>query len=88
MQTLQTRQKWHGVKPNLAVGVVVLLLDSNLPQEKWPLGRIVQTFSDDQGLVCQVLIKSQNRSFKCPISNLGKLLSENCANSNAQSSEQ
>jgi len=85
LQTLQTRQKWHGVKPNFAVGEVVLLSDSNLPRRKWSLDRIVETFNDDQGLVRQVLVKAQNKTFKRPIS---KLFSEDCTNSDSQSSKQ
>ena len=62
------------VKPNFAIGDVVLLADTAAPRGKWPLGRIVQIFPDDLGHVRQVMVKSQNKTFRRPISKLGKLL--------------
>ena len=74
LQTLQTRQKWSGVKPNFAIGDVVLLADTASPRGKWPLGRIIQIFPDDLGHVRQVMVKSQNKTFRRPISKLCKLI--------------
>ena len=74
LQTLQTRQKWSGVKPNFAIGDVVLLADTASPRGKWPLGRIIQIFPDDLGHVRQVMVKSQNKTFRRPISKPCKLI--------------
>ena len=80
LQTLQTRQKWQGVQPNFTRGDIVLMYDPTLPRGKWPLARVIETYSDDHGHVRQVLVQSQNKTFKRPISKLCKLLSENCSN--------
>ena len=74
LQTLQTRQKWSGIKPNFAIGDIVLLADTAASRGKWPLGRIIQIFPDDLGHVRQVMVKSQNKTFRRPISKLCKLI--------------
>ena len=78
LQTLQTRQNWQGVQPNFAVGYIVLLHDTSLPQRNWSIGRVTGTFSDGLGYVRQVLVRTQNGKFKRPILNLCRLLSEDC----------
>ena len=58
LQTLQIRQKWHNVEPNFAVDDLVLVSDENSTRDKWPLGRVVQTFPDEFGHVRQVLVRT------------------------------
>ena len=42
-QLLQTRQKWVKAGRNMAVDDVVMVKDDSLPQNCWPLARVVQT---------------------------------------------
>ena len=49
--TFQQRAKWNSPKRNLAVGDVVLVKDDSCPRSVWPMGRVVRTESDKNGLV-------------------------------------
>ena len=51
---LQQRRKWANSTPNLKVGDIVLLKDSNIPRYHWPLGKITRVFPGDDGLVRKV----------------------------------
>ena len=54
---LQERQKWNKARPNLEVGDVVLLVDEDVKRNKWPMGRILEVFPSDDGLVRKVNVK-------------------------------
>ncbi|XP_023806317.1 SH3 and multiple ankyrin repeat domains protein 2 isoform X1 [Oryzias latipes] len=47
LPTLQTRQKWHSATPELYMGAVIMLVDSQLPRASWPIGRVKIHQSDD-----------------------------------------
>ena len=51
--TLQTRQKFNQTKQNFEVGDIVLVRDDVI-QNKWPMARILKTYSDEEGLVQRV----------------------------------
>lgn len=53
---LNSRQKWFTSKRNLKIGDVVIVQD-DVPRNEWPLGRIMETTTDKQGLVRSVKIK-------------------------------
>ena len=74
LQTLQVRQKWQNVEPNLAVDDVVLLYEKHEPRGKWPLGRIIQVYPDDQGKVRQALVRTGKGTYRRPITKLCKIL--------------
>ena len=52
--TLQTRQKWNQTKQNFEVGDIVLVRDDFTTRNKWPMARILKTYSDEKGLVRSV----------------------------------
>ena len=54
---LHQRQKWNEVKRSLKVNDLVFVMDSQLPRNQWPLGRIVETNIDRHGLVRSVSVK-------------------------------
>lgn len=56
LQNLQPRKKWLSPKRNMAVGDIVLLKEDNLPRNHWRLGRIVDVYVDDDGLVRKVKV--------------------------------
>lgn len=59
LPSLQERQKWHKQQRNFAVGNVVLVLDNNKPRNSWPLGRILEVYSNRKdGLVRSVKLKT------------------------------
>ena len=57
MLTLQQRQKWNNIHPNLEVGDVVLVIESDCPRNQWSMGRIVEATPSDDGMVRKVSIK-------------------------------
>lgn len=64
---LQERQRWIGVKRNLVVGDLVIIMDSTAPRNSWPTGRVIQTFPDRRGFVRQVRIKTKTSCLERPI---------------------
>ena len=58
--TIQARQKWKEVKRNVQVNDIVLLKEQDLKRNQWPLGRVVETFKSDDGLVRTVRVKIAN----------------------------
>ena len=58
LSSLQVRQKWKGSSRNLEVGDIVLVKESDSRRNQWPLGRIVQTFPGEDGLVRTVEVKT------------------------------
>ena len=59
---------------NISVGDVVVLHEDNMIPTKWPLGRVIETYSGSDGLVRVVRVKTQNGTFKRPVHKLAVLL--------------
>ncbi|GFQ80136.1 integrase catalytic domain-containing protein [Trichonephila clavata] len=57
---LQTRAKWTVPSPNLRVNQLVLLKDPNTKPLDWPMGRILEVFPGDDGLVSVVEVKTSS----------------------------
>ena len=57
LQTLQERKKWQDIKRNFESDDIVLLRDSDLIRNKWPMAKIVEMFKDDNGDVRSVNLK-------------------------------
>lgn len=74
---LQGRQKWTKERPSLKPGDIVLLLDQAAPRGSWPLGRVLETFPDEKGLVRTVKIKTKSSVLERPIRKLCLLLDSN-----------
>ena len=60
LPTLQKRQKWHAVKPDLKIVDLVLVMDKDYPWGKWPLGRVIQVLSSKDGLVRAAEVKTSS----------------------------
>lgn len=70
LMQLQERQRWTTPKRNFHVGDVVLIVDDTAPRNSWPLGRIVETFPDQKGLVRQVKVKTKTNELCRPVTKL------------------
>ena len=75
LKTLNQRVKWMNPKRNFAVGDLVLLHD-NAPRRSWPLGRIVEVYSDSKGFVRSVKVKTRDGEFRRPIDKMCLVLEQ------------
>ena len=55
---MQCRQKWNTVRRNFKVDDIVLLKDDDVTRSQWPMGRVVEVFPDDKGLVRSVHLQT------------------------------
>ncbi|XP_043109147.1 uncharacterized protein LOC122355169 [Puntigrus tetrazona] len=62
LSNIALRQRWHTPRRNLSVGDIVIVKDNDLPRHKWPLGRIIETTIDSDGLVRRVKIHLGKRN--------------------------
>ena len=68
LPSLQQRQKWHKQRRNFAVDDIVLVLDDNKPRNSWPLGRILEVYTNRKdGLVRSVKLKTSTSELVRPI---------------------
>lgn len=67
LTSLQERKKWRRDRENVKIGQLVLMRDENLPPTQWKLGRIFEVSPSKDGLVRNVLVKTENGAFKRPI---------------------
>lgn len=70
LTTLQERKKWRRERENVKVGQLVILKDENLPPAQWRIGRIQEIMPGKDGRVRNVVIKTENSTFKRPIQKL------------------
>ena len=75
---LQERQKWSTRRRNLQVDDVVLTLDERLPRGSWPLGRVLEVFKAQDGLVRQAKVRTEKGVFVRPVQKLCLLLESEC----------
>ena len=68
--TLFTRRKWQKRRENLKCGDIVLISDASAARGDWPLGIIVNTYSDKHGVVRIVDVKSKSRILRRPVTKL------------------
>lgn len=52
---------------NVQIGDIVMVMNEITPRRNWPLGRIVNTFSDKVGLVRTVEVKTSKNTYVRPI---------------------
>ncbi|KAI4824169.1 hypothetical protein KUCAC02_012705 [Chaenocephalus aceratus] len=57
LSTLQGRRKWQSERPNLQEGDLVLLKDSQVHRNQWPMGMVVKTFPSHDGKVRKIEVK-------------------------------
>ena len=66
LNSLQKRQKWTSTQPNLQKDDIVMLKDDSKARNSWPLGKVVQTLPDKNGLVRQVNVLASLNDDKGP----------------------
>ena len=58
---------------NFKIGDVVVLMESNLPRGKWPLGRMIDIFPGKDGIVRVVKVKKKDGLYVRPVAKLSIL---------------
>lgn len=66
LQHLQQRTRWKTNTTNLTVGTLVLLMEDGIPPLRWPMGRIVETYPGQDGVVRVVLVRTAHGIYKRP----------------------
>ena len=64
LSSLRKYTKWYKPSKNISVGDVVVLHEDGMVPTKWPLGRVTQTFSGQDGLVRVANVKTPKGIFK------------------------
>ena len=72
--TLRRFTKWYYPSRNAQVGDVVILQEDGLVPGKWPLARIIEVHTGQDGLIRVATIKTANGTYKRPITKLALLL--------------
>ncbi|KAK7933404.1 hypothetical protein WMY93_004300 [Mugilogobius chulae] len=70
LPSLQHRQKWQQTSPALALGQVVMVVDSQLPRALWPVGKITQVFPSPDGQVRVAQVTIGKHTYKRPVAKL------------------
>ncbi|XP_061910680.1 uncharacterized protein LOC133654376 [Entelurus aequoreus] len=80
LATLKPRRKWKSERPNLQVGDVVLLKDTQVKRNEWPTGIIEETFPSRDGMIRKVNVKiikqGTPKVYSRPVSEVVLLLSK------------
>ena len=63
LSTLLERRKWKTSTPNMKIGDVTLLVEDQLPRERWRICRVTEILSNDETRVRRVRVKDQNGTF-------------------------
>ena len=64
---MQNRQKWADSKRNFRVGDVVLLKEEGVVRGQWPMGRVLEVYPSEDGLVRSISVKTGKSTYKRPI---------------------
>lgn len=70
MSQLQIRQKWFHVKDNLKINDIVLINNSNVSRNNWPMGRVIKLYPDKHNVLRKVDVKTKNGIILRPITKL------------------
>lgn len=74
---LQNRYKWNRKESNLSVDDFALLKEDNVPPGTWPIARISEAYTDKDGLLRTVKLRTPKSDLVRPFQRLVKLPKEN-----------
>ena len=71
LPSLQLRQKWNKQQRNFVVDDIVLVLDDKTPRHFWPLGRVLEVYTNrNDGLVRSVKLKTRTSELTRPVNKI------------------
>ena len=68
--TLQRRPKWVKSRRNAQIGDLVLLAEDKVVRNRWPMGRVVEVFTGEDGGVRSARVKTAGGVFHRPVSKI------------------
>lgn len=83
LPSLIPRGKWYKERHDLAIGDLVVLIDSKIPRASWKMGIVENVFPGKDNLVRSVQVKTGSGSYQRPISKLSLLLSNEALKNNS-----
>ena len=70
LPTLVQKRKWNYPTENLNVGDLVVIQTDNIPRSQWSLGRIIETYPGEDGVVWTVKVKTPSNKLLQPAQKL------------------
>jgi putative ribosome biogenesis GTPase RsgA len=61
------RQKWFRPTKRLEVGDEVIIIDENNRRGEWPVGVVIKTLPDNQGVVRKAVVKTKTGEYLRPV---------------------
>lgn len=68
--TLQRRPKWVKSRRNAQIGDLVLLAEDKVVRNRWPMGRVVEVFTGEDGGVRSARVKTASGVFHRPVTKI------------------
>ena len=65
-----TQEEWHAERRNVAVNDFVIVAGTNAVRGTWRVGRILQVFPGNVGLVRNVLVKTASGTYVRPFTKI------------------
>ncbi|XP_058816619.1 uncharacterized protein LOC131679884 [Topomyia yanbarensis] len=73
LPTITRRTKWFSPAKPISVGDIVVVVDSNLPRNCWPKGRVIETVLSKDGQVRQATVQTIGGIYQRPAVNIAVL---------------
>ena len=74
LTTLQKMQKWHATGRNIVIGDIVVIQETGLVPDHWPLARVIRTYPGDDGVVRAVTVKTSKGTYNRPVHKLALIV--------------
>lgn len=73
LPSLQIRGKWQRERDQLQPGIIVMIVDPQLPRALWPVGKIINVFPSADGRIRTAEVRIMDRTYVRPVACLIKL---------------
>ncbi|KAJ8929665.1 hypothetical protein NQ314_017628 [Rhamnusium bicolor] len=70
LSTLQARQKWNTPTNPAQIGMIVVIIQNNIPPLQWPLAIIEKLYPGKDGISRVALVRTKNSSYTRPVAKL------------------
>ncbi|KAJ8967169.1 hypothetical protein NQ314_003058 [Rhamnusium bicolor] len=70
LSTLQARQKWNTPTNPAKIGMIVVIIQNNIPPLQWPLAIIEKLYPGKDGISRVAVVRTKNSSYTRPVAKL------------------